>query len=43
LLIEKAKYIILKARVSRATGAKRRAIGEIDIVAEFFVRKIAGT
>ena len=39
----KPKYIILKSRVSRATGAKRRAIGEIDIVAEFFVRKITGT
>jgi len=33
----------LKFRVRRTTGAKRRATGEIDIVAEFFARKITGT
>jgi len=41
--IKEFKYVILKSRVSRTTGAKRRATGEIDIVAEFFVRKITGT
>ena len=35
--------VIFKSRVSRPTGAQRRATGEIDIVAEFFVRKILGT
>ena len=39
----KLKYIILKSRVSRTNEAQPSAIGEIDIVAEFFVRKIAGT
>ena len=43
VILKKRIYIKLKFRVSRTNEASPSAIGEIDIVAEFFVRKIADT